>query len=477
MVINQRRRGAYIMAANMNDKNQHSSASSTVDKKGNADITPPQVELSNKSAATTAATTVETAVKTLDDSVKSNYAALITRIQTGDLAKPKRSINPSELSVAVQALIKDIREHNSMDIGQPNSSRKEKSLILGWEENATSNGLTIFALAELLKRNEPIDSIDVCCPFFEIDEIIALANALRNNTSVSRFKISNDHRLGDIGCVILANALQHNRKLVSFWLDSGSFAQPPAVFVTASSVYFKSGVSILQANSVGTMSNPVGDLAAYAFAQALSSNQGLSIVRLLHGDITAWGANELYKAFTSNSGRLEVLDLTYNRIGRQFLSQYFSVAVSDTAIHANMPINGSSLRRAFRLMNLDSQGDFDYTTAARYKMVGRSLVVDSAVTATNTNNTAASAATIANVIARCTTATDNKNDTSAPPVILSAEGKNAAAANVSNSVATVTADAKTASMTPSSSATSTTEQTANNQKAGNNNGWGFCAIQ
>jgi hypothetical protein len=209
------------------------------------------------------------------------YMQLAYRIQAeGDLSKVSQVIDPKNLAEEIAKLKKMIVVS---DFPTPNT----KSLqIPSFLFNPQDKGLIIYALVELLKANEPIDSLTVPCQLTD-DEIIALTQALHLNTTVKTLRFSAHHNLGDVGCFLLVRALQGNRSITT--VDINCLAQ----FTRAHN-------------------DTIGDLSAMAFANVLSADAKTSLERLcLEGcSVSEYGVAQLLSAVPQS--KIKQLVLSHN---------------------------------------------------------------------------------------------------------------------------------------------------------------------
>jgi hypothetical protein len=76
---------------------------------------------------------------------------------------------------------------------------------------------SVVALADALSANTSVTSIDIDCRI-DSDDVLALANALKVNTSITKFDLGFDNKFGDAGAVAFADALKVNTTVTEMCL-------------------------------------------------------------------------------------------------------------------------------------------------------------------------------------------------------------------------------------------------------------------
>ncbi len=190
---------------------------------------------------------------------------------------PQRTPDAKAIAETVKTL--------STQIEKDYFDKTKNSLVL--EGSSDIMPTTIFAVADMLSKNMPIHKLTICCEF-TVGAAIALANALKKNTTLEYLDIRGVHNLGDVGCTILANALRYNKTLKELGINSAL----PYTF---------------------KHNNTLNDLTAKAFAEVLNSNASLQKLNLEYTKITELGAEFLANSLRSNKG-LKSLWLTESTV-------------------------------------------------------------------------------------------------------------------------------------------------------------------
>ncbi|XP_015748252.1 PREDICTED: nucleotide-binding oligomerization domain-containing protein 2-like isoform X3 [Acropora digitifera] len=204
--------------------------------------------------------------------------------------------------------------------------------LSGWHFSAKVTNL----LAEALRVNTSLSSLDLQYNLLDWDGAKSLAEALRFNTSLSFLKLSSNN-IGDWGTNSLAQALKVNTGLSSLTLHNeyigaeaaNSLAQALRVNTSLSSLKLdyadiggaEGATSLAQAlrvnNSLSSLEfreNSIGAEGAVSLAQALRVNTSLSSLKLFKNSIGADGANSLAESLKVNT-TLSSLELHCEYIG------------------------------------------------------------------------------------------------------------------------------------------------------------------
>ncbi|GBG27966.1 NACHT, LRR and PYD domains-containing protein 1 [Hondaea fermentalgiana] len=142
---------------------------------------------------------------------------------------------------------------------------------------------------------------------FGDDGVTALANALKENTSLQKLALSRN-LIGDHGATALANALKENTSLQDLALQWNEVGDDGA---TALANALKENTSLQKLN---LSKNGIGDSGAEAVACALAEHKSLQNLNLQKNGISTDGAKEIAEAFVK-SQVLEMLKLGWNAIG------------------------------------------------------------------------------------------------------------------------------------------------------------------
>ncbi|KAG9069808.1 hypothetical protein KI688_009133 [Linnemannia hyalina] len=163
------------------------------------------------------------------------------------------------------------------------------------------------ALAEALKTNSTLATLHLWNNSIGSDGAKALAEALKTNSTLTTLDLGNNS-IGSDGAKALAEALKTNSTLTTLGLGNNSIGSDGA----------KALAEALKTNSTLTTldlgGNSIGFDGAKALAEALKTNSTLATLHLWNNSIGSDGAKALAEALKTNS-TLTTLDLKYNSIG------------------------------------------------------------------------------------------------------------------------------------------------------------------
>jgi Ran GTPase-activating protein (RanGAP) involved in mRNA processing and transport len=210
------------------------------------------------------------------------------------------------------------------------------------------------ALAEALKRNQTLRTLDISKNGIGSAGAAALADALKMNTTLTTLDISSNYEIGDAGAAALAEALTHNTSLTELWISNNNIGLEGATALSEALKY-NTGLKTLFINfnnigdagaealaealtrntSLKTLNinnNNIGDAGAIALAEGLKDNKGLKSLYINNNNIGDIGATSLADALTHNKSLTE-LSISYNKIG----------SVGATALAEALKINATLL--------------------------------------------------------------------------------------------------------------------------------------
>ncbi|KAF8946564.1 hypothetical protein BGZ47_000162 [Haplosporangium gracile] len=179
---------------------------------------------------------------------------------------------------------------------------------LSFELVAGSFGAKEFApLAEALKTNSTLTTLDLQHNKVGPHEVQAMAEALRTNSTLITLHLGSNV-IGDSGAQSLSAVLKMNSTLITLNLDHNSIGDEGA---QALSEVLKTNSTLI---TLHLGSNMIGDSGAQSLSAVLKTNSTLITLNLDHNSIGDEGARALSEALKTNS-TLIALDLENNSIG------------------------------------------------------------------------------------------------------------------------------------------------------------------
>lgn len=166
---------------------------------------------------------------------------------------------------------------------------------------------TIEIVAEVLKFNETLTSIDLSNNEIEEDRAKLIAEALKVNETLTSIDLS-DNEIGEEGAKLIAEVLKENETLVSIDLSDNAIGEASV----------KTIVEALKINKTITnlnfAYNPIGKEGAKLIAEALKVNKTLTSINCSNNGIGEEGANLILEALKVNK-TLTSIDFSANGIG------------------------------------------------------------------------------------------------------------------------------------------------------------------
>jgi len=162
-------------------------------------------------------------------------------------------------------------------------------------------------LAEALKENQSVTSLDLEGSKIKADGAKALAEALKKSKSLTSLNLW-DNQIGADGAKALRVALEENQSLTSLVLTGNKIGANGAKELAEA---LKKNKSL---TSLSLLGNQIGDEGAKALAEGLIENQSLTSLDLWGNEIGAKGGTALVETLKENKF-LTSLDLGNNQIG------------------------------------------------------------------------------------------------------------------------------------------------------------------
>jgi len=157
-----------------------------------------------------------------------------------------------------------------------------------------------------LTRNNRIAAIILEDNEIGDEDVVALSEALRGNTSVQKIYLTNN-QIGDAGVAALASSLHGNTSIQWIYLDRNQIGDAGA---TALAEALRGNTSIELIDLGG---NQIGDAGALALAGALRVNTYIQEIYLKNNRIGGDGAAELMEALKNHT--IPLINLDGNQIG------------------------------------------------------------------------------------------------------------------------------------------------------------------
>ncbi|KAF9176831.1 hypothetical protein BGZ50_009617 [Haplosporangium sp. Z 11] len=213
-----------------------------------------------------------------------------------------RIIELPNTKIIHMVLPKEFVKLSSFQPKRPSHLRK-----LSFEVVARSIGGKEFGvLAEALKTNSTLTTLDLSSNSIGDNGAQALSEAIKTNSTLITLKLWNN-KIGDNGAQALSEALKANSTLATLDLISNSIGEDGAQTLSEA----------LKTNStlatLDLTSNSIGDNGAQALSEALKTNSTLTTLDLTSNSIGDNGAQALFEALKSNS-TLITLKLRGNKI-------------------------------------------------------------------------------------------------------------------------------------------------------------------
>ncbi|CAE7340284.1 NLRC3 [Symbiodinium sp. CCMP2456] len=172
------------------------------------------------------------------------------------------------------------------------------------------NGFLWEAIAEALKCNSTLTSINLESSDIGAEGCKAIGEALKTNSTLTSINLA-WYFIGEGGAKAICEALKYNSTLTSINLESNDINAEGGKAIGQA---FKTNSTLTSINLQATGMGREGGEGAKAIAEALKSNSTLNSIQLAHNRIDDEGGKAIGEALKSNS-TLTSINLEGNRIG------------------------------------------------------------------------------------------------------------------------------------------------------------------
>ena len=163
------------------------------------------------------------------------------------------------------------------------------------------------ALVECLKDNKSLTTLDLTFNIIGDNGAAALGECLKYNKSLTTLYF-NDNKIGDDGAAALGECLKDNKSLTTLYLGFNNIGDDSAA---AMGEYLKYNKSL---TTLEWSHNEIGDDGAAALGECLKYKKSLTTLDLSHNEIGDDGAAALSECLKDNKS-LTTLNLSFNKIG------------------------------------------------------------------------------------------------------------------------------------------------------------------
>src|SRR3990167_6822603 len=186
--------------------------------------------------------------------------------------------------------------------------QKKHSKIETLKINARLFDWEVRDLADVLKYNTSLFTLDLRCSEIDNAGAEAFAEAFKANTSITTLNLSNT-KISDAGVIALAKALKINKSLTTLYLPWGATGDAGAK-VLAEALKTNTSLTTLDLS----LDSKIGDTGAKALAEALKTNTSLRTLNLGSAKITDAGVTALAEALKTKTSLFKFV-LSYSKIG------------------------------------------------------------------------------------------------------------------------------------------------------------------
>ena len=159
---------------------------------------------------------------------------------------------------------------------------------------------SIVELANILKSNKNLLKLDISHMSYDDEGAIAIAEALKVNTTLKEINLSHTYAITDEGVIVIAEALMVNKTLERINLQESRITDRGATVIAEALKVNKTLKEInLSANS------DITDEGVIAIAEALTVNKTLERIDLLNSTITEYGTTKFIEHLEYNSSLQE----------------------------------------------------------------------------------------------------------------------------------------------------------------------------
>src|SRR3989338_2273007 len=216
--------------------------------------------------------------------------------------------------------------------------QKKHSKIETLKINARLFDWEVRDLADVLKYNTSLFTLDLRCSEIDNAGAEAFAEAFKANTSITTLNLSNN-KISDAGVIALAKALKINKSLTTLYLPWGATGDAGAK-VLAEALKTNTSLTTLDLS----LDSKIGDTGAKALAEALKTNTSLFKFVLSYSKIGDAVAQVLAEALKTNIS-LSKLNLSNNKIS-DVGAQAFAEALKTNTSLSKLYLSGRTLSDA-----------------------------------------------------------------------------------------------------------------------------------
>src|SRR3990167_219580 len=181
--------------------------------------------------------------------------------------------------------------------------QKKHSKIETLKINARLFDWEVRDLADVLKYNTSLFTLDLRCSEIDNAGAEAFAEAFKANTSITTLNLSNN-KISDAGVIALAKALKINKSLTTLYLPWGATGDAGAKVLAE---VLKTNTSLTTLDL--SLESKISDTGAKALAEALKTNTSLRTLNLGSAIISDAGVTALVGALKTKTSRLSMLTL------------------------------------------------------------------------------------------------------------------------------------------------------------------------